>query len=66
MLDYAFRREGFCVVSGGDLVSGVDIRDCHFPAGVFSGVIGGDPCQGALGAEQSCAREGTRARRFPT
>jgi len=45
MLDYGFRREGWCVVSAGDLVSGVDIRDCHFPAGVFLGVIGGDPCQ---------------------
>lgn len=47
MLDAAFRSEGYCVVSAGDVCWGslYDITDFHPPAGVFSGVIGGPPCQ---------------------
>jgi DNA (cytosine-5)-methyltransferase 1 len=41
----AFKREGFCVVQGGDVIFGGDIREEHYPAGKFDGVIGGPPCQ---------------------
>lgn len=41
----AFEKEGFCVVRGPDVLWGGDIRCFHPPAGVFDGVIGGDPCQ---------------------
>lgn len=40
-----FEALGFCVVRGPELAFGQDIRDFHVPAGVFSGVIGGPPCQ---------------------
>ncbi|EKO3594736.1 DNA cytosine methyltransferase [Vibrio metschnikovii] len=40
-----FERRGFCVVRGPDILLGQDIRDFHVPKGVFSGVIGGSPCQ---------------------
>lgn len=45
LLGLAFKREGFCVVQGGDVIFGGDIRDEHYPAGKFDGVIGGPPCQ---------------------
>ena len=45
MLDEAFTREGVTVVRGPDVIWGGDIRTFHPPAGVFDGVIGGDPCQ---------------------
>ncbi len=45
LLDMAFEEEGFCVVRGPDLLWGGDIRRFHPPAGKFSGVIGGPPCQ---------------------
>ena len=45
ILDRAFEEEGFCVVRGPDLLWGGDIRRFHPPTGVFSGVIGGPPCQ---------------------
>ena len=44
LLGLAFKREGFCVVQGGDVIFGGDIRDEHYPAGRFDGVIGGPPC----------------------
>jgi DNA (cytosine-5)-methyltransferase 1 len=46
-LDEGFREAGWCVVSAGDVAwsSLFDIRGFHPPAGVFEGVIGGDPCQ---------------------
>lgn len=46
-LDEGFRRAGFCVVSAGDVAwsSLYDVRGFHPPAGLFEGVIGGDPCQ---------------------
>ena len=44
MLDHAFELEGFCTVRGPDVLWGGDIRRFHPPAGVFDGVIGGDPC----------------------
>ncbi len=45
MLGHAFKAEGFCVVQGGDVIFGGDIRDEHYPAGRFDGLIGGPPCQ---------------------
>lgn len=45
LLGMAFELEGFCVVQGPDVQFGRDIRDFHPPAGKFSGVIGGPPCQ---------------------
>jgi DNA (cytosine-5)-methyltransferase 1 len=42
-----FELEGFCVVSGGDIILGNhhDIRRKHYPSDCFSGLIGGSPCQ---------------------
>jgi site-specific DNA-cytosine methylase len=45
MLGMAFEQAGFCVVHGPDVIFGRDIREFHLPAGVFDGIIGGDPCQ---------------------
>lgn len=45
ILGKGFEEEGYCVVRGPDLLWGGDIRSFHPPAGVFEGVIGGDPCQ---------------------
>jgi DNA (cytosine-5)-methyltransferase 1 len=45
LLGRAFEAEGFCVVRGPDLIFGGDIRTFHPPAGKFSGIIGGSPCQ---------------------
>ncbi len=45
LLGYAFKLEGFCVVQGGDVIFGGDIREEHYPAGRFDGVIGGPPCK---------------------
>lgn len=44
-LDKMFAEEGFCVVRGPDLLWGEDVRGWHAPAGKFTGVIGGPPCQ---------------------
>lgn len=40
-----FEAEGYCVVRGPDLIFGGDIRTFHPPAGTFTGIIGGPPCQ---------------------
>lgn len=45
LLDQAFREQGFCVVSAGDIIYGQDIREFNAIAGKFGGVIGGSPCQ---------------------
>jgi DNA (cytosine-5)-methyltransferase 1 len=45
LLDMAFEREGFSVVSGPDLLWGRDVRQFHPTPGRFDGVIGGPPCQ---------------------
>lgn len=45
LLDRGFERAGFCVVRGPDLLLGQSIENFHAPAGHFSGVIGGPPCQ---------------------
>lgn len=45
LLDRAFEEHGFCMVRGPDLLWGGDIKKFHVPGGVFSGVIGGPPCQ---------------------
>lgn len=45
LLDRGFEGAGFSVVRGPDTVWGGDIKRFHVPAGHFSGVIGGPPCQ---------------------
>jgi DNA (cytosine-5)-methyltransferase 1 len=45
LLDRAFEEAGFCVVRGPDLLWGGDIRAFVPPAGHFTGIIGGPPCQ---------------------
>jgi DNA (cytosine-5)-methyltransferase 1 len=45
ILGRGFESGGFCVVSGGDLILGHDIRTKHYIKGRFDGVIGGPPCQ---------------------
>ena len=45
LLGMAFELEGFCVVTGPDVMFGRDVRAFHPPAGRFDGVIGGPPCQ---------------------
>lgn len=45
LLDRAFEEYGFCVVRGPDLLWGGDIRQFTPPAGHFTGIIGGPPCQ---------------------
>lgn len=45
LLDRAFEEAGFCVVRGPDILWGGDIRQFTPPAGHFTGVIGGPPCQ---------------------
>lgn len=44
-LDCAFEEIGYTVVRGPDVIWGGDVRRFHVPPGVFSGVIGGPPCQ---------------------
>lgn len=41
----AFEREGYCVVTGPDVIFGRDIRAFNPPLDRFDGVIGGPPCQ---------------------
>lgn len=45
LLDRAFEAEGFCIVRGPDPIWGGDVRKFSPPAGVFDGILGGDPCQ---------------------
>lgn len=45
LFDMAFQEGGFCVVRGPDMLWGGDVRKFSPPAGHFSGVIGGPPCQ---------------------
>jgi DNA (cytosine-5)-methyltransferase 1 len=45
LLDKAFKNNGFCVVSAGDIILNHDIRDFAAPSNKFDGVIGGSPCQ---------------------
>lgn len=45
LLGLAFKHEGFCVVQGGDVIWGGDVRTEHYPSGAFDGIIGGPPCQ---------------------
>lgn len=45
LLGMAFEEHGACVVRGPDLITGGDIRQFHPPSEVFTGVIGGPPCQ---------------------
>lgn len=45
LLGLAFKREGFAVVQGGDVIFGGDVREEHYPPGKFDGVISGPPCQ---------------------
>lgn len=47
LLDKAFKEEGFCVVSAGDIIFGDHFDICDFvaPINKFDGIIGGSPCQ---------------------
>jgi len=45
LFDLAFEEAGFCVVRGPDLLWGGEVRRFHPPRGVFTGLIGGPPCQ---------------------
>ena len=45
LLDKAFKEDGFCVVSSGDLITGQDVRDFRGVKNKFDGLIGGSPCQ---------------------
>lgn len=45
LFDRGFEAVGFCVVRGPDTLWGGDIRRFHAPAGHFTGIIGGPPCQ---------------------
>ena len=45
LLDRGFEEAGFVVVRGPDLLWGGDVREFSPPAGVFTGIIGGPPCQ---------------------
>ncbi len=45
LFDRGFEDSGFCVVRGPDILWGGNIRRFHPPAGRFSGIIGGSPCQ---------------------
>lgn len=45
LLDRGFESAGFCVVRGPDLILGQCIEKFSVPAGHFSGVLGGPPCQ---------------------
>lgn len=45
LLGRAFEAAGWCVVRGPDILWGGDISSFHAMPGVFSGVIGGPPCQ---------------------
>jgi len=41
----AFKEAGFCVVQGGDVIFGGDVRTEHYPPDKFDGIISGPPCQ---------------------
>jgi DNA (cytosine-5)-methyltransferase 1 len=45
LLDRGFEDSGFCVARGPDLIFGGDVHRFRPPAGKFTGVIGGPPCQ---------------------
>lgn len=45
LLGDGFRKNGFCVVSAGDIILGQDVRTFRGIPGRFDGVIGGSPCQ---------------------
>jgi DNA (cytosine-5)-methyltransferase 1 len=53
LLGRAFECEGYCVVRGPDLIFGGQIRDFHAPAGHFTGIIAGSPCQDFSRARRS-------------
>jgi DNA (cytosine-5)-methyltransferase 1 len=53
LLDQAFREQGFCVVSVGDIIYGQDIRNFHTMVDKFDGVIGGSPCQDFSGLKRN-------------
>ena len=45
LLDRGFERAGFCCVSAGDILWGRDVRDFTPARHIFTGIIGGSPCQ---------------------
>lgn len=53
LLGRAFEEQGDCVVRGPDLLWGGDVRAFFPPAGSFTGIIGGSPCQDFSAARRS-------------
>ena len=53
LLDRAFEETGFAVVRGPDPLWGGDVRKFFAPAGHFSGIIGGPPCQNFSGLNRA-------------
>lgn len=45
LLDRGFESAGFCCVSAGDILWGRDVRKFSPASHIFTGVIGGSPCQ---------------------
>jgi DNA (cytosine-5)-methyltransferase 1 len=45
LLDRGFESAGFAVVRGPDTLLGQRVEEFHAPAGHFSGIFGGPPCQ---------------------
>lgn len=56
LLGRGFEEIGFCVVRGSDMIFGDDVRRFSPPAGRFSGVIGGPPCQDFSRAKNGMVR----------
>jgi len=52
LFDKAFREEGFCVVSAGDIIYGQDIREFKGVPNRFDGLIAGTPCQDFSGLKR--------------
>lgn len=45
LMGQGFEADGYCIVRGPDLLWGGDVRRFFPPRGVFTGIIGGSPCQ---------------------
>lgn len=53
LLDHQFKKQGFVVVSAGDLITGQDIREFKSLPNKFDGIIGGSPCQDFSGLKRN-------------
>lgn len=58
LLGFAFKLEGFCVVQGGDIIFGGDVRKEHYPPEKFDGIISGPPCQCWSSLANICRAQG--------